>query len=176
MPRRFFRKFTIKRHEVGKTWFLAPFKNLIQEPRLWGIRRRTVVPAFALGLFIAFLPFPGHTLFAIFAALALRVNVPIAAVTTFVVNPLTMGPIYFAEYELGRRLLDAPQETFAFEMSFEWVTQTFVKFWQPMTLGALLLGSAAAFIGFVVVDALWRFSLHDYKSRKRRERRDNESN
>ena len=29
----------------------------------------------------------------------------------------------------------------------------------------------AALIGFLLLDALWRYSIHDYKSRKRRERR-----
>ena len=32
------------------------------EQLLWGIRRRTVVPAFAIGLFVAFIPLPGHAL------------------------------------------------------------------------------------------------------------------
>jgi uncharacterized protein (DUF2062 family) len=39
-----------------------------------------------------------------------------------------------------------------------------------MMLGCLLLGTAAALVGYVVVDGLWRYSLHDYKSRKRSER------
>ena len=147
----------------------------MHEPQLWGIRRRTVAPAFALGLFVAFLPFPGHALWAALLALMLRVNIPVAIVTTFVSNPLTMGPMYYSAYRIGQRLLSLEPAPFSFELSLEWVTQNFVTIWQPMILGSLLLSTAAALIGYVIVDALWRASVHDYKSRKRQQRNDSTS-
>jgi uncharacterized protein (DUF2062 family) len=157
MPRRFFRKFALKRHQFGERWFFAPFR---------------VVPAVALGAFFAFLPFPGHPIWASFAALALRVNIPIAALTTFISNPLTMGPMYFFAYRLGALLLGVPQKPFDMEMSFEWVTHTFVNIWQPMLLGCLLLGTASALVAYVTLEFVWRSSLGQYKSRKRAQRRD----
>ena len=54
MPRRFFRKFQFKRDRLKGQWWIAPVDHLVHDPALWGIRRRTVVPAFSLGLFIAF--------------------------------------------------------------------------------------------------------------------------
>ena len=69
-------------------WYLAPFSHLLNDHNLWGIRRRTVVPAFSIGLFVAYMPFPGHPLFAALLALLFRVNIPVAALTTFVSNPL----------------------------------------------------------------------------------------
>ena len=104
MPRRFFRKFAFKRHQVSNQWFMSPFRHLLQDHRLWGIRRRTVVPAFSLGLFISFLPTPGHTLMGALAALGLRVNIPVAALATWVSNPVTMIFMYTAAYQLGRYL------------------------------------------------------------------------
>lgn len=172
MPRRFFRKFAIKRHQLAENRLLSPFRNLLHEPRLWGIRRRTVVPAFAMALFIAFLPFPGHPLWAALIALALRINVPIAVVTTFVSNPVTMAPMYYSAYRIGRRLLNLEPVPFNFELSLDWVTQKFVTIWQPMILGSLLLGTIAALIGYITLDTLWRMSLADYKSRKRKQRDD----
>ena len=83
MPRRFFRKFAFKRHEMSERWFMTPFSHLLQDHRLWDIRRKTVVPAFSLGLAVGFMPFPGHFLVAALAALALRINIPVAAVTTW---------------------------------------------------------------------------------------------
>ena len=171
MPRRFFRKFTVKRHELSERWFLTPFRHMLHDHRLWGIRRKNVVPAFALGLFIAWMPFPGHIIQAALLALALRVNIPVAALTTFVSNPLTMGPIYYFAYQVGAKLLGVPETPFVFEMSLDWVTHTFVSIWQPMLLGCILVGAIAALFGFLLLDALWRYSIHDYKSRKRRERR-----
>lgn len=170
MPRRFFRKFAVKRHEFGDKWFLSPFRHLMHDHRLWSIRRKTVVPAVALGVFIGFLPFPGHPLWASLGALASRINIPIAALSTFVSNPLTMGPMYFFAYRFGAWLLGAEQKPFAFEMSFDWVTSTFVNIWQPMLLGCVILGTAASLLSYAVLDLLWRSSIGSYKSRKRRER------
>ena len=175
MPRRFFRKFAFKRHDYGEKWFLSPFRHLLHDHRLWSVRRKNVVPAVALGVFFAFMPFPGHPLWAAFAALALRVNIPIAALTTFISNPLTMGPLYFFAYRFGAWLLGVPRKPFAMEMSFEWVTHTFVNIWQPMLLRCLLLGTASALLAYVTLDLIWRSSIGQYKTRKRRQRQDREN-
>jgi hypothetical protein len=175
MPRRFFRKFAFKRQHVSEQWYMSPFRHLLHDTRLWGIRRRWVVPAFALGLFISFQPFPGHTLAATLLALALRINIPIAAVTTWVSNPATVFPMYYAAYRLGSALLGWDPQPFAFEMSIDWVTHTFVNIWQPMMLGCLLLGATASVTGYIVLDLLWRSSLANYKLRKRQGRNDPDS-
>ena len=150
---------------------MAPFRHLMHDHRLWGIRRKTVVPAFALGLFVACMPFPGHPLFAAILALLLRINIPVAALTTFVSNPLTMGPLYYFNYRIGAALLSRDPSGFEFDLSMDWVTETFVLIWQPMMLGSLLVGAIASLIGFMALDAIWRYSIHDYKSRKRQKRR-----
>tara|TARA_R110002096_G_scaffold163266_4_gene330691 strand:- start:1533 stop:2060 length:528 start_codon:yes stop_codon:yes gene_type:complete len=175
MPRRFFRKFSFKRNSVSEQWFMSPFRHLLHDQRLWGIRRRTVVPAFSLGLFISFLPTPGHTLMGALAALGLRVNIPIAALSTWVSNPVTMGPMYYFAYRLGRRLLNTPLREFQFELSWEWVAHTFVTIWQPMLLGCVILGVITAALGFIALDLFWRLSIAEYKSRKQKIRRDQQS-
>ena len=172
MPRRVFKKFAFKRQEFAAQWFMAPFRHLLHDPRLWGVRRRWVVPAFSVGLFIAFMPFPGHTLMGALAALGLRVNIPIAAVSTWVSNPATMFVMYPAAYRVGRAVLGTPPRTVDFHISWEWVTNTFVNIWQPMLLGSLLLGAGAALVGYAVLDVLWRLSLANYKARKRVRRKD----
>jgi uncharacterized protein (DUF2062 family) len=172
MPRRFFRKFAFKRHHMSQQWFMTPFRHMLHDHRLWGIRRQCVVPAFATGLFVAFLPFPGHMLISALAALALRINIPVAAVTTWVSNPLTVGPMFYFAYRLGVVILDLPPQPFEMELSLDWVAHTFVNIWQPMLLGSVLLGSAAALLGYIVLDLLWRLSIGNYKARKRNLRRD----
>ena len=150
---------------------MAPFRHMLHDHRLWGIRRKTVVPAFALGLFVAFMPFPGHPLVAALLALLLKVNVPVAALATFISNPLTMGPMYYFTYRVGAALLSLDPSGFEFDLSMEWVTQTFVLIWQPMLLGSFLIGAIASLVGFMALDAVWRYSIHDYKSRKRQKRK-----
>ncbi len=173
MPRRFFRKFALKRQHFHGHWYLAPFDHLLHDQRLWGVRRRTIVPAFALGLFIAFQPFPGHTLIGALLALAFRINIPVAALTTFVSNPLTIGPMFIFSYQLGRRLLRLEPLPLDFELSWGWLSSSFIHIWQPLMLGCVLLGSLAALIGYVSLDLLWRASITDYLA-ARRARKDRE--
>jgi uncharacterized protein len=171
MPRRFFRKFAFKRHHIAEKWFMTPFQHMLHDHRLWGIRRKTVVPAFSLGLAVAFLPFPGHFLAAALTALALRVNIPVAALSTLVVNPLTVGPLFYFAYRLGAALLGLEPGPFEFELSMDWVRNVFMTVWLPLSIGCALLGSVAALIGYIGLDVLWRYSIHDYKTRKRNGRR-----
>lgn len=147
MPRRFFRKFALKRERFHGRWYFAPFDHLLHDPNLWSIRRRNVVPAFSLGLFLVFMPVPGHLLIGALLALALRINIPVATLTTLISNPLTMGPIYYLAYRVGQRLLGTPPQPFAFELSFDWLTGSFLAIWQPLLLGAVLLGTVAAALG-----------------------------
>ena len=170
MPRRFFKKFAIKHHALKEQRVLRPFRHLLTDNRLWAIRRQTVVPAVALGAFFAWSPFPGHPLWASLAALWRRVNIPVAALATFVSNPLTMGPMYYVAYRVGAHLLRIPPQPFEFELSFDWVLNVFVNIWQPMVVGCVLLGSISALISYAVLDLLWRRSVSVYKLRKREAR------
>lgn len=160
----------MKREIFHGRWYLAPFDHLLHDPNLWGVRRRNVVPAFALGLFLVFMPLPGHTLIASLLAILLRIHLPVAALTTLISNPLTMGPIYYLAYRVGQRVLDLPPQPFAFEFSIEWLTGSFVAIWEPLLLGGLLLGTLAALLGYVALDLLWRASLADYLEARRRRR------
>ena len=167
MPRRFFRKITLKRDQLDDTWFLSPFSHLLHDPRLWSIRRRTVVPAFALGLFVAYLPFPGHMATAALLALAFRINIPVAALSTWAINPLMMGPMYYVGYELGSWLLRREPSPFEFELSFDWLVGGFLNVWQPLLLGCVLLGALLAALGYVLLDLVWRATVWDYLARRR---------
>ena len=149
---------------------MTPFRHLLHDHRIWGIRRKTVVPAFAIGLFVMWMPFPGHMLMACVLALLLRVNIPVAAATTLLSNPLTMPPMYFLAYRFGSWLLGEQAGDLEIEMSLAWVTDVFVGVWQPMLLGCVLLGSFASLLGLLCLDLLWRTSIADYKARKRKKR------
>ena len=170
MPRRFFRKFAFKRQHLTARWFIRPFRHLLHDQALWGIRRKTVVPAVAWGLFVAFQPIPGHMLVAALGSLWLRCNIPVAALTTFVSNPLTIGPMFYFSYVTGAKLLGIEPGPFSIELSLDWLSNTFLSIWQPLLLGCLLIGLLAAAAAYALLDAFWRFSLADYKSRKRNSR------
>ena len=146
---------------------MAPFRHLLHDHRLWAIRRKTVVPAFALGIFIAFLPFPGHMLAAVLLALAMHINIAVAALGTLIVNPITVGPLYYLCYELGLLLLGVEPQPFEFEFSFAWINEQFVEIWEPMLLGCVLVGALTALAGYAALDLLWRASIADYLAKRR---------
>ena len=168
MPRRFFRKFAFKRHELSERWFMTPFRHFLHDHRYWGIRRKTVVPAFSWGVFVAFLPIPGHMIIAALGGLVLHCNLPVAVLATFVVNPLTIGPIYYFTYRVGAALLSIEPGPLKIELSIEWITNTLASVWQPLLLGSIFVGAIAALIGYMFLDVLWRYSVADYKTKKQR--------
>jgi len=149
---------------------MAPFRHLLQDHRLWTIRRRNVVPAFSLGLFIAFLPLPMHIILAALVALAMRINIPVAAVSTLVSNPLTIGPQFYLCYQVGLGLLGLDPQPFEFEPTAAWFGNQFLNIWQPLLLGCLLLGTVAATVGYITLDMLWRASIADYLAKRRAEK------
>ena len=146
---------------------MAPFRHWLGDQRLWGIRRKSVLPAVALGTFVAFLPIPGHVLTAVLGSLLVRANIPVAALMTFISNPLTMAPMYYFCYRVGAKLLGIEPGPFAIELSYDWMTGMLLSIWQPLLLGCALVGAVAALIAYVLLDVLWRFSLADYKAQRK---------
>ena len=84
MPRRLFKPLSRQRHRWKERWFMRPFRLLLEHPAYWSLNRRSVTRAFALGLFIAFIPMPIHLLLGAALALLLRLNVPAAVAGTFI--------------------------------------------------------------------------------------------
>ena len=166
MPRRFFRRFSLKRERLVQQWYLAPFKHLLQDPALWGIRRRNVVPAVAMGLFVAWMPFPGHMLVSTLLAIAIRINVPVAVLACLVSNPLTMGPMYYFAFRFGAWLLGTEPRPFQFDLSIAWMRDGLVYVWNPLLLGCVLLGAASAIVAYVTLDLLWRASVAKHKKQR----------
>ncbi|WP_168160055.1 DUF2062 domain-containing protein [Steroidobacter denitrificans] len=159
MPRRFFKPISRKRRELMSRWYMRPFRLVLEHPAYWSLNRRSVTRAFALGLFIAFIPLPVHIILSIGLALLLRLNLPAALFGTFLTNPVTTVPLYVAAYWLGCQLLDLPVGTMAFEMSWEWVTTALLPVWKPFLLGCLVLGTFSAVLGYILVGGAWYLGL-----------------
>ena len=147
---------------------MSPIRHLLNNPAYWGIRRKTVVPGFSLGLFVAFTPIPVHTLLGIALALVLKVNIPATIIGTLLMNPLTMVPMFLFAYRVGLFLLGFEPQPFEPELSLAWLTHGFVTVWQPLLLGSILCGALASLIGFIGLELLWRASLADYLATRRR--------
>ena len=73
---------------------------------IWSFRVENAVPAIYLGSILTLMPLYGIQIpLAIILALLLRANLPIIVGLQVVSNPLTVLPIWFAAYQIGRMIL-----------------------------------------------------------------------
>lgn len=138
---------------------MQPFRVLLEHPVYWTLNRRHVTRAFALGLFIAFVPLPIHFLLAAVLALVLRLNVPAAMLGTLLTNPFTLLPLYLTAYWIGTQILGVPERPVAFEMSWEWLRTGLVPIWKPFLLGCAVMGVLSAIAGYILLGGLWHVTL-----------------
>ena len=155
MPRRFFRRVSGSYLRKKQAWYLRPFNAFHGHPTFLSVSRRSVAGAVWVGLFIGLLPLPGQTIIAILMALLLRVNVPIAAITPLITNPVTMAPIFYWEYNLGRLILEIPPGHFSIDLSWQWVTNGFLAIWKPLLLGSFITATLLASTSYVAVRVVW---------------------
>lgn len=85
------------RQQIHANRWLAWLAPWLSHPKLWHWSRRGV----ALGVFFGLLVPIAQIPLSVAAAVLLRANVPAAAASTLVTNPLTFGPIYYGAYRLG---------------------------------------------------------------------------
>ena len=95
-----------------------------------------------------------------FLALWFRANLPVIVALQWLTNPFTMGPIYFADYQIGLAMMElfsiAPEPNPLLQPDYDWAhfelrdLGALLDTFPPMMLGGLALGS---FIGLVVAVA-----------------------
>jgi hypothetical protein len=169
MARNFLKRFapdpeTIRRHPS-----LRLFQRWLHDPNLWHLNRYSVSSAVFIGFFIAFIPFPIHTLTAAIVAIWWRANLPVALMAVWLSNPITIPAQFYLAYKIGVRILNQPQHRFAFELSISWLRTEFDVLWQPLLLGCLVCGLCAAFLGAAAVRVFWHAQvLARWRARQRR--------
>jgi uncharacterized protein len=167
MPRRLLKRICPSPGSLESRWFLRLFGKRIADPRLWGLCRRGVTGAFGVGLAICFIPLPVHLVVATLLAVALRLNIPVIIGTVFLVNPLTMVPVYYLAYCVGAFLLDVQTGGFAFQMSWDWLQNGLGPMWKPFLVGCLVCGVVGGVLGYMGLELLWRWRVATkYRTRR----------
>lgn len=171
MPRRFFKKISLQFLQKGDhPWYLRPFDFLLAHPVYFSASRRAVCGGLWIGLFVGCLPIPGQTVVAVLAALLFRVNLPVSAITIWISNPLTFGPIFYLAYRIGAILLNIPPEPFPAEFDMDWLLGQAALRWKPLFLGAVIMGVSLASVGYLVVSAIWHLlTIQRYRRRHHRD-------
>lgn len=171
-------------HTIRTNRFLKPFRRYLDHHYLWQFNRRGVAGGLAVGLFVGILiPFAQIVLGAV-GAIVLRVNLPVAAFATFVTNPFTVPPLYYAAYRLGNFLTGAEnvgRSPFAnpavadrvvneqgnisrwFANLIDWLQNVGPQ----LMIGLAVIAVVSALVGYVLVSVIWQLQAR-YRWRRRR--------
>ena len=173
-----------RREQIEGNRYLRWLAPWLTHPSLWRWSRRSVALGVALGVFFGLLiPLAQIPVTAV-AAIALRANLPAAAASTFVTNPVTFGPLYYAAWRLGNWLTGTPEaastpEAYAPPAAMEaddeapdaplW--RRIVRQSKPLFVGLSFLALAAGLIAYLIIDLLWCWHIRrKWRRRKQRQR------
>lgn len=168
MARKFFKRI-LPHANSGHHKLPIPFLGtLLHDPNLFHLNRHSVSLAFFIGIFMALTPLLGGQMIVI-AVLSIwvRCNLPIAIALVWITNPLTISPIFFAQYKLGLWVLQSKGSTIPLEFSWQWLTEQFSVVWQPFLLGAMLSAAFFGALGYLIVQYFWRWKvIQNWEKRK----------
>jgi hypothetical protein len=170
MPKKFIKRYMPDHKVIREHKHLRIFGTLLHDPNLFHLNRRSVAGAFAVGLFVAWVPIPFQMVLAAALAILVRVNLPISVALVWVSNPFTMPPLFYFAYRLGTRILGVPAGKFNIELSFEWLGSGLAAIWQPFLLGCFVMGASCSLLGYLGMRLIWRISIIN-KMKKRNLRR-----
>jgi uncharacterized protein (DUF2062 family) len=166
-----------RRHQLLQRPALHWLGPLLDQPAYWALNRRKVARGVALGLATGLLPGPPKRLSTLLLALGLKVNVPVALLTTLYSNPITILPLYFLAYSCGRLLLGDPtagtmsqppvwQQQTVWQWGSQLLDWILLLGW-PLLVGLLVLGLLLSVSGYVLVMLGWRWAVvRNWKKRK----------
>lgn len=171
MPRKFIKRYMPDHNKIRQHKQLnRVFGTLLHDPNLLHLNRRSVSGAFAVGLFMAFVPLPIQMGLAAGAAILFRVNLPISVGMVWVSNPITLTPLFYFSYKVGTWILGTPLLEIEFELSWDWISTELEAIWQPFLLGCLVCGTVSSFLGWAGIRLAWRMRLARYLKERKRKR------
>ena len=158
--------------------WLRPIAHRILLPELWRFHRRSVPRGVALGVIVGVMIPVAQTVFAAILALPSKANVPVAALTTFITNPVTTPPIWVAAYWIGTYLLriDAltptrPLNTHVQSGAADWMGWLFSHAAPATALGLVVISAVGGAIGYLIASFGWRWWIGRKWRRRRTMRR-----
>ena len=169
MIKKYIRKYLPEKHQIIQHKYLSIFGDLLHNPNLWHLNRRSVARAFTIGLFFAWVPVPFQMVLAAAGAIALHANIAISVALVWLTNPITMPALFYFAYKIGACALGIPAKGFSFELSMDWLISTFQHIGKPFLLGCLLCGLVSAVLGNLGIRFIWRcVTIHHWRKRRGR--------
>lgn len=157
MPKKIIKQYlpdpeSMKEHK--KLQFLG---DRLHDPNLWHLTRRSVSRAFAVGLFVAWVPSPGQIVIATVVSFYCRANLPIAVALVWLTNPLTWAPLFYFAYLVGLWTLNMPFPGDNFEFSLDSVMAGLDTIGGPFLFGCILLSVVCSLAGYFGIQLFWRW-------------------
>ena len=167
MSRKFLHKFMPDPHEIRNNKSLRIFGDLLHEPNLWHINRRSIANAFMVGLFFAWWPVPFQMILAAGGAILVRANLPLSVGLVWITNPVTMPAMFYFAYVVGTWITGAPETHFSMELSFEWLLNELRLIWQPFLTGCLVLAIFSSITAYFTTNYLWRAGIKKRRAKNK---------
>jgi hypothetical protein len=171
--RRWLKRVTPDRQVLEQHWCLKHFSSMLPDRGCLTFNRSGVTRAFALGLFIAFIPpiplLPVHLLVCTLLAVIFRLNLPVLIATVFVSNPFTWLPQVAGSIWVGAKLMGWDLMPIMHALGHQTFWTDLSELWAPLLLGALVLGLTAAAAGYALAQLAWRAHVI-YQLKRRRAR------
>ena len=176
--RRLLKRYLPDHASLATNRWLAPFGSTLFHPRLWHLNRHSAAGAIATGLFCGLIPGPFQMLGAALGCVMLRVNLPLALLTTLYTNPFTIVPLYILAFSMGEALLGRGEARFT--PPPEWsggdvlggvaaLADWMIALGRPLALGLVVLATSLALAGYLLTRIAWRtYLIHHWRKRRQR--------
>lgn len=148
--------------------WLAWLRPFLDHPQLWRWSRRGVATGVALGVFFGLLIPIAQIPLSTAAAIVLRANVPAAAASTLITNPVTFGPVYYLAYQLGNRLTGQhaipplPDESTQTRPLVERLRQIGL----PLLVGLSIMATACGLGSYALISLIWSWRVRAKRRRR----------
>lgn len=166
--RKSFGRYLPSAEKVRASRWLRWLGPAIHHPRLWHLSRKGVSLGCAVGVFFGVIVPVGQIPLAGAAAMVLRANVPAAVASTFISNPVTFGPMYYAAYRIGETVTGTPARHVTSESlrPKESGIGAWLDFWwhhldtlgKPLIVGLGIMAVVSSVVTYAVISALWRLT------------------
>jgi uncharacterized protein (DUF2062 family) len=176
MPRHLIKRYAPDHEMIRNHKHLRLFGQLLHDPNLWHLNRRSVSGAFAVGLFWAFIPIPFQMVAAAATAIPTRVNLPLSVALVWITNPVTMPAMFYFNYRVGTWIIGDPASTEDSAMTMDYLLESMAHIWQPLFCGSVLCGLVAAVLGYFGMRLLWRLHVVSEWRKRRQEKQRRASN
>ncbi len=156
MPRKKLKKILPSHEKIKDQKYLKIFGSFLQKREIWSISRKKVVLAVLIGIFVACLPMPLQMVLSSLLAIIFNANLPLSFTLIFISNPITMPPLFYFEYQIGK-LIIKPENPIEFD--FDSMYDNFGNIALSLWGGALVVGIFSSVICAILVNFFWIYSV-----------------